>query len=84
MYHPMGTHKNEEPIKKMIVDGYRRGVCTADGGDIPLERRGMAGKGSHYVGQAAITALQKQTSIDEMLERMMRCGIISRKNTRNG
>ncbi len=39
---------NEEQIKRAIVDGYRRGVCTADGCHIPEDKRGMAGKGSHF------------------------------------
>ena len=40
--------KEQEQIKKAIVKGYRRGVCTADGCHIPEERRGMAGKGSRF------------------------------------
>jgi hypothetical protein len=40
--------EQEEKIKRAIVDGYKRGVCTADGGHIPNEHRGMAGKGSHF------------------------------------
>jgi hypothetical protein len=40
-----------DSIKKSIVSGYKRGVCTADGGWIPYEKRGMAGKGSHYIGR---------------------------------
>jgi len=43
------AQRNEERIKRMIVDGYKRGVCTHDGGDIPMHRRGMAGKGSHFI-----------------------------------
>ena len=39
----------EEVVKRMIVDGYRRGVCTADGGHIPVEHRGMSGKGSAFI-----------------------------------
>jgi len=38
----------EEAVKKKIVDGYKRGVCTHAGGHIPPEKRGMAGKGSHF------------------------------------
>jgi len=43
-----GTHKNEAEIKRLIVDGYKRGVCDHEGRDIPIEKRGMAGKGSHF------------------------------------
>ena len=42
------AHKNEEEIKRKIVDGYKRGVCDHNGVTIPRERRGMAGKGSHF------------------------------------
>lgn len=77
--HSEGTHKNENDIKRLIVNGCRRGVCTHEGCDIPLEKRGMAGKGSHYVAQDVITALQKQTSPDEMIDRMRRNGILAKK-----
>jgi len=38
----------EEAIKKKIVSAYKAGLCTADGGFIPKEHRGMSGKGSHF------------------------------------
>lgn len=78
-YHSLGTHKNENEIKRLIVDGCRRGICTHEGCDIPLEKRGMAGKGSHYIAQDTITALQKQTSTEEMIDRMRRRGILAKK-----
>lgn len=40
--------RQEEVAKKKIVDGYRRGVCDANGKTLPRGRRGMAGKGSHF------------------------------------
>ena len=42
------SRKSEEDIKQKIVDGYHRGVCDHNGNTIPIERRGMAGKGSHF------------------------------------
>jgi hypothetical protein len=45
--------QQEEAIKKKIVDGYRRGVCDHNGCHIPLDKRGMAGKGSHFVNLMA-------------------------------
>lgn len=48
--------KNTEPIKKAIVDGYKRGICTKDGGYItpvvykePKYEHGF-GKGSYLGG----------------------------------
>ena len=38
----------EEKIKSHIVDRYRAGMCDHNGGFIPREKRGMAGKGSHF------------------------------------
>lgn len=40
--------KQTDQIKNAIVKGYKRGVCTADGCDIALEKRGRNGKGSHF------------------------------------
>ncbi len=39
---------SEEAVKVKIVDAYRRGVCDHNGGHIPKDQRGMAGKGSHF------------------------------------
>jgi hypothetical protein len=41
--------KNEEVIKKKIVDGYKRGVCDHTGKTIPQERRSRNWKGSHFM-----------------------------------
>jgi len=43
------ARRQEEAVKQKIVEGYRRGVCNHNGGYMPPEKRGMAGKGSHYV-----------------------------------
>jgi hypothetical protein len=43
------ARQQEEAIKRKIVDGYRRGVCTWEGNDIPQEKRGSAGKGSRFI-----------------------------------
>ena len=40
--------QEQEQIKRAIVSGYRRGLCTAVGGDIPIAKRGSAGKGSRF------------------------------------
>lgn len=40
----------EEVIKSHIVDRYKAGMCDHNGGFIPREKQGMAGKGSHYRG----------------------------------
>jgi hypothetical protein len=45
-----GQRAAEEKIKAAIVDGCKRGVCDSNGGHIPPENRGMAGKGSHFIG----------------------------------
>lgn len=45
----------EENIKSAIVNGYRRGVCDKNGATIPKEKRGMAGKGSHFGTCTVIT-----------------------------
>jgi len=44
-----GQRESEEAIKKRIVDGYKRGVCTWEGGHIPKESRGAVGKGSRFM-----------------------------------
>ena len=41
--------KNTQEVKRLIVNGYRRGTCDHNGDTIPDERRGMAGKGSHFL-----------------------------------
>lgn len=41
--------KNTELIKKKIVDTYRRGVCDHNGNTIPKHKRGMSGKGCHFI-----------------------------------
>lgn len=74
--HSEGTHKNENEIKQKIVDCCRRGVCDQDGRDIPLQKRGMAGKGSHYI---ANNLLGLQSTPDELIDRMRRNGIIAKK-----
>ena len=74
------TFKNEEPLKKLIVDGYRRGVCDHEGRDIPLAKRGMAGKGSHYIAQGTLISLQRQTSNEDMIARMRRNGLLPKKH----
>ena len=71
-----GTHKNENDIKRLIVDGCRRGVCTHDGCDIPLEKRGRVGKGSHYIANQNVGLL---TSAEEMIARMRKNGILPKK-----
>jgi hypothetical protein len=45
MYVAERTFKNEEKIKAAIVDAHARGVCDRNGGHIPKEKRGAAGKG---------------------------------------
>ena len=44
------TANNEQTleIKRAIVKGYRAGFCDHNGCHIAPERRGMAGKGSHF------------------------------------
>lgn len=44
-YFPTKNSKNTLDVKERIVDGHARGVCTRDGGHIPKEKRGAAGKG---------------------------------------
>ncbi len=41
--------KQTEKIKEAIVDTYRRGACTSDGGFIPEVQRGTAGRGSKFM-----------------------------------
>jgi len=41
-------NKNEDQIKNAIVDKYRKGIVDHNGVTIPKEKRGMAGKGSHF------------------------------------
>lgn len=49
------AHKNEEAVKKKIVDGYKRGVCDHEGRHIDKSNRGQAGKGSHFLECTKIT-----------------------------
>lgn len=44
------ARQDEQKVKDMIVRGYRAGVTDVHGCAIPHEKRGMAGKGSHYRG----------------------------------
>jgi hypothetical protein len=37
-------NKNEEPIKKKIVENYKRGKCDRNGKTYPKHRQGNAGK----------------------------------------
>jgi len=48
MYVAERHFKNEEPVQKLIMAGYRAGLCDHNGNTIPPEKRGMAGKGSHF------------------------------------
>ena len=41
--------RQTEDVKRRIVEGYRRGVCTADGGQIPKDKQGQCGKGSQFI-----------------------------------
>ncbi len=38
----------EEDVKRKIVDGYRRGVCDAEGRTLPRRKWGAAGRGSRF------------------------------------
>jgi len=48
MYVAERTHKNEEPIKKAIVNARERGVCDRNGVTLPKAKRGAAGKGDRF------------------------------------
>lgn len=48
MYIAPRTFKNEEPVKKAIMDGRARGVCDRNGNTIPSHKRGSAGKGDRF------------------------------------
>jgi len=52
------AHKNENVIKEAIVDRYRCGICDYKGRTIPKDKRGMAGKGSHF-GPASSEAYRR-------------------------
>ena len=43
------ARQQEENIKQKIMDGYRRDVCDSEGRTIPMGKRGMSGKGSHFM-----------------------------------
>jgi dTDP-4-amino-4,6-dideoxygalactose transaminase len=75
----MSVYKDEQLVKEKIIDCYHRGTTNHEGVTIPIEKRGKAGKGSHYIALGAITELQKQTTADEMIERMKRRGILAKK-----
>jgi len=57
------ARQQEEKIKQKIVDGYRRGVCDSEGHTIPKNKRGMSGKGSHFI---APTTEQYRKNFDKI------------------
>lgn len=45
----MKQNRDVQQVKETIVKGYRAGICDHNGCHIPKEKRGMAGKGSHFI-----------------------------------
>jgi hypothetical protein len=74
--HQEGMHKNENEIKRLIVDTCRRGCCDHEGRDIPLGHRGRVGKGSHYIANHSVGI---QSSPKELIERMRKNGLLPKK-----
>lgn len=78
--HQEGTHRNEDAIKKQIVDCCRRGTCGPNGEDIPLEHRRPGGKGSHYIANQRVGLM---STPDEIIARMRRAGILPKKERKS-